>query len=340
MSYSAKDFELSPPPTDGISDIAFSPTADLLAVSSWDNQTRIYDIQTNTFNNTLSSQPKTSIAHDQPVLSCAWSSDGSKVFSAGCDKSIKVLDVASMQQIQLQGHDAPVRSIKYSPTLNVLVSASWDKTIRYWDLRTPSAIATVQLPERAYSMDVSKQFVVVGCAERHLAMINLSNPTVVAKSSLSTLKWQTRVVSCYPNGEGYAVGSIEGRVSLNNFDESNKQGEFTFKCQRDDSLVYAVNSIAFHPIHGTFGTAGSDGTFCFWDKDSKQRLKMGSKCGNSISATAFNRNGSIYAYAVSYDWSKGYEGSKREMTNSVCMFVTKESEVKPRTSSSLSYRRR
>jgi WD40 repeat protein len=28
----------------------------------------------------------------------------------------------------------------------------------------------------------------------------------------------------------------------------------------------------FHEDHGTFATAGADGTFNFWDKDSKQRL--------------------------------------------------------------------
>lgn len=42
--------------------------------------------------------------------------------------------------------------------------------------------------------------------------------------------------------------------------------------------IYSVNSMAFHPEFGTFVTAGSDGTFNFWDKDSKQRLKAMSKC--------------------------------------------------------------
>lgn len=28
----------------------------------------------------------------------------------------------------------------------------------------------------------------------------------------------------------------------------------------------AVNTMAFHPVHGTFATAGSDGTYNFWDK--------------------------------------------------------------------------
>ena len=35
-----KDIEVADPPTDSISSIAFSPTADYLAVGSWDNNVR------------------------------------------------------------------------------------------------------------------------------------------------------------------------------------------------------------------------------------------------------------------------------------------------------------
>ncbi len=83
------------------------------------------------------------------------------------------------------------------------------------------------------------------------------------------------------------------------------------QCHRDNNDIYAVNSMAFHPQFGTFATAGSDGTYNVWDKDSQQRLKAQNKCtyGTSpapIPCGNFNKDGSIYAYAVSYDWSKGY----------------------------------
>jgi len=74
-----------------------------------------------------------------------------------------------------------------------------------------------------------------------------------------------------------------------------------------------VNAISFHPLHGTFSTAGSDGTFNFWDKDSKQRLKGFSNIGSPISATTFNRNGTFFAYAAAYDWSKVSSIIKKSM---------------------------
>src|ERR1044071_8495038 len=82
------------------------------------------------------------------------------------------------------------------------------------------------------------------------------------------------------------------------------RSSFSFKCHREQNYVHAVNAISFHPMYGTFSTAGSDGTFNFWDKDSKQRLKGFSSIGGPITSTSFNRNGTIFAYALSYDWSK------------------------------------
>lgn len=35
----------------------------------------------------------------------------------------------------------------------------------------------------------------------------------------SPLKWQTRVVACFPSANGFAVGSVEGRVAIQYIDE-------------------------------------------------------------------------------------------------------------------------
>lgn len=64
----SKDVELTSPPEDSISDIAFSGAAEFLAVSSWDKKVRIYEIS-----ETGSSVGKALYEHEQPVLSVAWS---------------------------------------------------------------------------------------------------------------------------------------------------------------------------------------------------------------------------------------------------------------------------
>ena len=112
---------------------------------------------------------------------------------------------------------------------------------------------------------------------------------------------------------------------------------FSFKCHRSSppnqtgiSNVYSVNCISFHPEHGTFSTAGSDGTYHFWDKDAKHRLKGYPDVGGTISSTCFNRNGTIFAYAVSYDWSKGYSANSPSLPNKVMLHPVLPDECKPR----------
>ena len=126
---------------------------------------------------------------------------------------------------------------------------------------------------------------------------------------------------------------IWGKYDLMHFSSSN----FSFKCHRDApqgnvTSVYAVNDISFHPQHGTFSTAGSDGTFHFWDKDAKHRLKGYPNVGGSITSTTFNKNGSIFAYAISYDWSKGYQGNSAAYPTKVMLHPVQNEECKPRPS--------
>jgi mRNA export factor len=120
-------------------------------------------------------------------------------------------------------------------------------------------------------------------------------------------------------------------------EDKDSASNFSFKCHRetppanrDVCNIYSVNSICFHPVHGTFSTAGSDGTFHFWDKDAKHRLKGYPAVGGPISSTAFNRNGNIFAYAVSYDWSKGYSANTQQTPNKVMLHPVGPDECKPR----------
>ncbi|KAI8139788.1 WD40-repeat-containing domain protein [Fennellomyces sp. T-0311] len=322
-----QDIELTSPPTDGISGLSFCPVADYLAVSSWDGQIRIYEVQPS--GNTV---PKTSYAHDGPALCVGWSKDGSKVVSGGGDKTVRMTDMNTGQTTQVAEHAEPVKAVKFlDNNPSIMATGSWDKTIKYWDLRSPQPVSTAQLPERLYSMDTKNNLLVAATADRHILLYDLNNPTTVFKQAPSPLKWQTRVVSCFIDGKGCAIGSIEGRVGIQYVQEADASRSFSFKCHRDEQKnVFAVNDISFHPIHGTFSTAGADGTFSFWDKDSKQRIKTFPKKNGTISSTAFSRNGAIFAYAVSYDWTKGYKFAAPNEQHKIYLHATREDEVKPR----------
>jgi len=139
---SPKDYEIPQPQPlngqmdsqiDGISYLTFSPTADFLAASSWDGHVRCWQVGQETL-------LKATIQHQQPVLSCCWSVDGSKLFSGSADKQAKMLDLSTGQQMQVAQHDGPISVTRFvaSPQAQLLVTASWDKTIKVTPPLPPS----------------------------------------------------------------------------------------------------------------------------------------------------------------------------------------------------------
>ncbi|KAG0306372.1 hypothetical protein BGZ98_002490 [Dissophora globulifera] len=333
MNNTSQDMEVQHPPTDGISELQFSPQANFLAASSWDSNVRIYEIQPNG-----SSVAKAMYSHSAPVLCCAWSKDGNKLASGGTDKIGKLFDISTGQSTQVAQHEAPIKEVRWVDGPNpILATGSWDKTIKYWDTRQQTPISTITLPERLYSMDSVFPLLVAGTADRHVLIYNLNNPSVPFKTVPSPLKWQTRTISCFPAGNGYGIGSIEGRVAIQYVEEKGTQQNFSFKCHReggtsvrDKATVYSVNCISWHPVHGSFSTAGSDGSFAFWDKDSRQKLKSFPKAPAPISTSCFNLNGSIFAYAVSYDWNKGHSAAGTQNQNKIMLHAVTDEEAKPR----------
>lgn len=335
----AQDKPLTSQPEDSVSCLAFSPQADFLSVGSWDKKVRIYEVSAQG-----DSQGRALYEHQAPVLCSVWTQDGTKVMSGGCDNALRAFDVQSQQAVQIGQHDGPVSCLASvqvnNGTQNLIVSGSWDKTLKYWDIRQSQPVSTLQLPERAYSMSTAKQLLVVGTAERNLAIVDLNNPGTIFRSLQSNLKCQTRVVSCYPQGDGYAIGSIEGRCSIQYIDPNAASRQFSFKCHRQKAEsaragsetmdVFPVNAIAFHPVFGTFCTAGSDGSLHIWDKESKHRIKQSGLLGGSVSAATFNASGSLLAYAISYDWHKGYQYNTPSYPISVRIHPVIESDVKPR----------
>ncbi|GAA5865006.1 hypothetical protein JCM1840_005704 [Sporobolomyces johnsonii] len=318
-----KDVQVQNPPTDSISALKWSPTADLLAAASWSNEIRIYEIGQNGLN-----AGKASYSHNAPVLCVDWSKDGSKIISGGADNAGRVFDATTGQSSQFAAHDAAIKCIKW-------IDAGQGLTLRYWDMRQPSPVAQVQLPERCYTMDCVHPLLAVGMAERHIQIFDLNNPGQPFKSIQSPLRAQIRTIACFPDATGFALGTIEGRVAIQYVDDAKSAQNFSFKCHRKDlkgpqcQQVWAINAISFHPA-GTFSTAGSDGAINIWDHRYRTRLKTWSDLGAPVSATDFNRTGQFLAYSLSYDWSMGYTGNTLQPPNKLMIHTCQEDEVKPR----------
>eukprot|EP00245_Coleochaete_scutata_P006620 TRINITY_DN2112_c0_g2_i1.p1 TRINITY_DN2112_c0_g2~~TRINITY_DN2112_c0_g2_i1.p1 ORF type:complete len:335 (+),score=41.30 TRINITY_DN2112_c0_g2_i1:149-1153(+) len=319
--------EIRDPPRDGISSIQFSNHSDNLLVSSWDCRVRLYDASAN--------ELKGYLAHNAPVLDCCFMEGDDKGISAGADKMIKQCDFESGAEELIGKHDAPVRCVEYAQSTGQLISGSWDRTVRSWDPRLPGGrgLGVHPQPERVFSMSLSGNHLVVATAGRHVNVYDLRKMEQPEQRRESSLKYQTRCVKNYPNGQGYALSSVEGRVAMEFFDlsESGQSRKYAFKCHRASSngrdTVYPVNAIAFHAGYGTFATGGCDGYVNVWDGNNKKRLYQYTKYPTSVAGLSFSRDGRLLAVASSYTFE---EGDKPHPQDSIYIRSVNDIEVKPK----------
>jgi mRNA export factor len=269
-------------------------------------------------------------------------------FSGGCDGSVRMWNpTQGPTAVQVIGkHDQAIRNMKFLPNHNVLVTSSWDKTVRLWDTRSPNAVATLQEAERIYAMDAKGEAIVVGTADKKLHVYNIANLGQKVAEFDSSLKYQTRCISIFHDMQGFAMGCIEGRVAVEYFNDMNTKIQaqrmganapkvamknFVFKCHRDQNNIYSVNSIDFHH-YNTFCTVGSDGTFCWWDKEARHRLaafeKDKGRC--PITVAKFNPMGNCFFYGLSYDWSKGAENNNQQLGNNIIYHPVVEADIAPK----------
>ncbi|KAI8819489.1 WD40-repeat-containing domain protein [Fimicolochytrium jonesii] len=315
--------ELSNPPTDGISSVKFSPDdPSLLLVGSWDKKLRLYDVTTDTLKREWNQKAAT--------LDVCFSS-GNRCFSVGVDKKLKSFDVNAPGETVIGSHDDAIRCVVHAPETGQILTGSWDHHIGLWDPRTNASLGKYAQPAKVFSMDVVGHTLVVATAGRSLFVYDIRNMKETLQPRESSLKFMTRVLRCMPNGEGFVSGSIEGRIAVEYFDPSKESQarKYAFKCHRqvvdDTEHIFPVNAIAFHPIHGTFASGGSDGVVYIWDHLNKKRMRQYPRYPTGISSLAFNCDGSMLAVASSYSFD---EGEKDHPPDSVFVRQVGENECR------------
>ncbi|MBB5806004.1 WD40 repeat protein [Saccharothrix ecbatanensis] len=103
--------------------IALSPESGTFAVAGHDGTTAVH----------RSTDKVLLLKEDRPVLSVAFSPDGSRIATGAIDGTARVWDLAGEQlSARLEGHEQPVHDVAFSPDGRRVVTASSDGTARVW----------------------------------------------------------------------------------------------------------------------------------------------------------------------------------------------------------------
>ncbi|KAF8562120.1 hypothetical protein P879_08872 [Paragonimus westermani] len=342
MTVTVDQYKLSSLPLDGVTACRFQPgnaTPQFLVASSWDCTVRVYDV--------ASGSQRMIYRHTTPVLDTTFS-DTVHVLSGSLAGHLKLFDCNTNQDQTLGSCNRAISVMHYNTTIQALITGSWDRTVRLWDPRVSSGAGTQQAngdakggalsvhrqPDTVYTMDSIKHQLVVGTAGRHVLLWDLRQMHAPVEQRESSLRYQTRIIRCFPNGQGYILGSIEGRIAVEMFDPSPEvqKKKYAFKCHRvkeeNKEIIYPVTALAFHQGFNTFASGGCDGIVNIWDGFNRKRLAQLSKYSTSISSLAFSEDGRLLAIASSYMYERGQIENEPEPT--IYIRSVAENEVKPK----------
>ncbi|TKA21811.1 hypothetical protein B0A50_08638 [Salinomyces thailandicus] len=341
-------YHIPDPPSDAISSLRFSPSGTKLAVSSWDRTVSIY------LHTPDADQPfvrETGIQCRAPVLDVCWGPDEETLFAVGLDQDVRVLKNAGDEQEVLSTHEAAANKVIYSHEHGLLISTSWDG-IMHVHRPASKQYVRVKLPTKPFALSLTSTRLVVAMAKRKLSVYELQSLSMLVDQTggssdredvlevapwqqrESSLKFQTRALTCMPDGTGFATSSIEGRVGVEWFDPEAQKNSYAFRCHRQTQtspapanadgateqgetevdLIYPVNALAFHPTHGSFATGGGDGAVALWDTQMKRRIRQYGKLGPSVAAVDFSSDGKFLAIGISPGFEDGFEEKEPDPT--------------------------
>ena len=197
--------------------------------------------------------------HSSYVNTLAISPDGQTLVSGSADKTIKIWNLSTGQEIRtLTGHSNPVNTLAISSDWQTLVSGSADKTIKIWNLSTGQEIRSITgnfSYVNALAISPDGQTLVSGNADKAIKIWNLSTG-----QEIRTLIGHSSYVDCLvisPDGQTLVSGSADKTIKIWNL--STGQEIRTLKGHSSQ-----VNSLAISSDRETLVSASADKTIKVW----------------------------------------------------------------------------
>lgn len=203
---------------------------------------------------------KTLTGHTSFVNYLTISPDGKTLASASADKTIKLWNLVTGQEIRtLQGHASFINYLVISPDGQILASASADKTIKIWNLTTGQIIRTITGHDNYVNylaMSPDGQMLVSASADKTIKVWNLTTG-----KEIRTLKGHPTYIDYFvisPDWQNIATGSANKNITVWNIPTGKKIHTLT-------GHTNAVNSLVMMPDGQTLISASGDKNIKIWN---------------------------------------------------------------------------
>jgi WD40 repeat protein len=238
--------------------------------------------------------------HEGQVFSAQFSADGKTVLTASSDKTARLWDVASGQELRvLRGHEDRVTSAQFSADGKTVVTASLDKTARLWDVASGQELRVLRGHEGAIN---SAQF----SADGKTVLTASSDRTarlwdVVSGQELQVLRGHEGrhegwVYSAQLSADGKTVLTASSHGTARLWDVASGQELRALRGHRG-----AVHSAQFSTDGKKVLTAGADKTARLWDVASGQELQVLRGHEDRVTSAQFSADGKAVLTA---SWDK------------------------------------
>jgi WD40 repeat protein len=211
---------------------------------------------------------KTITGHSSYVNTLAISPDGQTLVSGSADKTIKVWNLSTGQEIlTLKSHLNPINTLVISPDGQTLVSGSADKTIKIWHLSTGQEVRTLKghsNPVNSLIISSDWQTLVSGSADKTIKVWNLSTGQEIRTITGNFSYVNTLAIS--PDGQTLASGSADKIIKIWNL----STGQEIRTLKGHDSYV---NTLAISPDGQTLASGSADKTIKVWNLSTGQEIR-------------------------------------------------------------------